>query len=625
MRPQAAVHASILLSVAAALAQIVAFGLPGDARIVAASSAPILAGVAAALAMLVAGRRVSHARVRRAWLFWSAAAGFWVISEIARSAAAATGSEAASSAALLCVILFGILAIAGFAERSPDGALSFRLFVIDAAPVVILAASAASIVYLDTGGFGPDLLLIPSAAVSSLAVVVALQLLLNWRTASMLRVTAGFSLLGATELARALHSSAADFVNPAWAGPPVVAGLLALVLAGVIRARAPDRYTPYFALDRDNGLRWLPAVAGVAGIVALGVWPLGSRHAVLLDWSLAAAMPFLTARFVLVQRASERMLDSLDRSREALRNSEGRYRDLFENAHDIVFTTDLAGNFTSINRAGVEMMGYTREEIVAMNLADLAEGESLERARAGLRGKLAGAAEETVYELEFVTKGARRIPFELSTRLVSENGEPVAVQGIGRDASERRAYEQDLQRQVLHDSLTGLANRDLFADRIEHALARRSSGTCSTAVLFLDLDGFKAVNDTFGHQAGDLFLVEIAVRLRSCLRSADTCARLGGDEFAILLEESSVEAAAEVADRILAAFRPPVSIGGQEVFPSVSIGVVLADAGESGDVLLRNADVAMYEAKASGGKCHVLFEAATPSVASALRELASSP
>jgi len=171
-----------------------------------------------------------------------------------------------------------------------------------------------------------------------------------------------------------------------------------------------------------------------------------------------------------------------------------------------------------------------------------------------------------------------------------------------RDITHRVALEEQLVHRAFHDEMTGLANRALFTDRVEQAMLRASRDAQRTAVLFLDLDDFKEVNDSLGHAAGDALLQQGADRLRACLRSGDTAARLGGDEFAVLLE-GCVDDGAEatrVAERISNAFARPFSLEGREVFATASIGMVVSDGGESGDDLLRNADLAMYIAKKRG-------------------------
>jgi diguanylate cyclase (GGDEF)-like protein len=171
-----------------------------------------------------------------------------------------------------------------------------------------------------------------------------------------------------------------------------------------------------------------------------------------------------------------------------------------------------------------------------------------------------------------------------------------------RTADQKR-LEEELTHQAFHDSLTGLANRALFKDRVGHALARQQRRRRSLAVLFLDLDRFKAINDSFGHASGDALLMAVSGRLLGCVRAEDTVARLGGDEFAILVENLASDSEVNiVADRVLAAFRDPILIEDREVVVAASLGVALSDTGtESADDLLRNADLAMYGAKGNGG------------------------
>jgi diguanylate cyclase (GGDEF)-like protein len=189
-------------------------------------------------------------------------------------------------------------------------------------------------------------------------------------------------------------------------------------------------------------------------------------------------------------------------------------------------------------------------------------------------------------------------------RVVNLLDEP-AVAGLVmnlQDITDRKAVEEQLTHQALHDALTGLANRSLLRDRIDLALKRSQRSGCYPAVLYLDLDGFKSVNDTLGHDAGDRMLVEVASRLNGAIRAGDTVSRLGGDEFAILIEQSNLDIheASTTADRVLQVLGVPVEIEGQLIGVSVSIGIALADESSTPTSLLRDADIAMYQAKSSG-------------------------
>ncbi len=209
----------------------------------------------------------------------------------------------------------------------------------------------------------------------------------------------------------------------------------------------------------------------------------------------------------------------------------------------------------------------------------------------------------------WVSVGQRQIFCE-ARLLPNEQGYPIA---IIRNVTERKQIELELRSGAIHDPLTSLPNRRFFMEKAAQAIALKStSAAYSFAVLFIDLDNFKWVNDSLGHQVGDQLLVEIALQLKACLRPQDTVARLGGDEFAILLHEmASIEAAVAVANRIQQALTLPLLPGYPEVCASASIGISLGTEGDdSVEALLNHADRAMYRAKALGGSRYAVFDAA---------------
>jgi diguanylate cyclase (GGDEF)-like protein/PAS domain S-box-containing protein len=200
-----------------------------------------------------------------------------------------------------------------------------------------------------------------------------------------------------------------------------------------------------------------------------------------------------------------------------------------------------------------------------------------------------------------------RVAFTVSP--IAKNGVPMGAVVVLRDVTRQRALEHDLRHQALHDALTGLPNRKLFLDRLEHAITRARATAEDAAVLYLDLDGFKKVNDSLGHNAGDLLLRTTADRLAGALRTHDTVARLGGDEFAVLLEDADLPTVERLAQDCLDALNQPFRLQHREAVISVSIGVVPGAAGYGdADEVLRNADVAMYAAKSRGKACYQIFE-----------------
>ncbi|MGH9284951.1 MAG: putative bifunctional diguanylate cyclase/phosphodiesterase, partial [Acidimicrobiales bacterium] len=208
-------------------------------------------------------------------------------------------------------------------------------------------------------------------------------------------------------------------------------------------------------------------------------------------------------------------------------------------------------------------------------------------------------------------------------RLSHLNGEWIPVEALGvdlhddsgaggllvtmRDVSWRQAREEELRHLALHDGLTGLANRELFHDHLAHAFAARRRSAGRQAVLLVDLDGFKTINDSLGHAAGDEVLVTVGERLRSRARPCDTVARLGGDEFAVLVENTTLAEVESLARRLIDVIRLPIALLGKEVVVSGSLGIAAGDQATDTEALLRNADVAMYRAKAAGKGCYKVF------------------
>jgi diguanylate cyclase (GGDEF)-like protein/PAS domain S-box-containing protein len=293
------------------------------------------------------------------------------------------------------------------------------------------------------------------------------------------------------------------------------------------------------------------------------------------------------------------------------RRSEARFRSLVAHSSDLITVLDEDGLVTYQSPSIERVLGYPVDDVLGTRFrALLAEADRprLEQLIAGG----AGASDAHTFECSLQHRDGTSLRFEVQhTDLLHDEH----VRGVvlnSRDISERKAFEDQLAHQAFHDPVTGLANRALFADRVEHALMRAQRGFPDIAVLFIDLDDFKTVNDSLGHAAGDLVLQEVGRRLRIALRPTDTVARFGGDEFAILLEGvSDMALAADAAARILQALEIAMDIDGTEVFPRASIGICLVDRQtEVVDAaeLLRNADVAMYMAKRDSKGSYRVFE-----------------
>ncbi|MBX7062617.1 MAG: PAS domain S-box protein [Pyrinomonadaceae bacterium] len=425
------------------------------------------------------------------------------------------------------------------------------------------------------------------------------------------------------------------------------------------------------------------------------------------------------------------------RAEDALRESEARFRDLVENANDLIYTHDTNGNFTSLNRAVELVTGYSRDELLKMHYVDIVAPEFIETA-SNMKPRMSESDKATMYEIEIIAKDGQRITLEVSTRMMYADGVPVGIQGLGRNITEKRIAERkiletvslfsstfestadgivvmSLDRQIvtynkkfgdmwglpvhegkvkdademighlcaqleepelfisdldalyndtqlamnsivrlkdgriyerysqpqfadgepvgrvccfrditertlaeerlrhyaLHDPLTELPNRAAFMNHLRDAVAKSErSEFAHFAVLFLDLDRFKVINDSLGHTIGDKLLVAIAEKLSSCVRPGDIVARLGGDEFTILLQRSSnPREVAKIAERLQIRISEPFKLDNYEVFTTASIGIVLSgQIHRTAEDFLRDADAAMYRAKEGGKARFEIFD-----------------
>lgn len=309
-------------------------------------------------------------------------------------------------------------------------------------------------------------------------------------------------------------------------------------------------------------------------------------------------------------RQLETVVAELRESEHMVRRSEERFRSLVRNASDIITVLEADGTIRYESPSVERVLGYRPEDLVGKNVFDFVHPEDIRQVREIAGTNLAQGGVIPPVEVRFRrTDGSWRYLEAIANNLLDDP----SVGGIvvnSRDVTERRALEAQLRRQALHDPLTGLPNRTLFRDRLDRSLARAARGGETVALLFLDLDDFKAVNDSLGHGAGDELLVAVGERLLELLRSADTVARLGGDEFTVLLDNGATEdEASRTAERILRGLKPPFTIRDHELTINASIGVaVSAEKDQRPEDLLRRADLALYRAKRAGKRSYVLSE-----------------
>lgn len=278
---------------------------------------------------------------------------------------------------------------------------------------------------------------------------------------------------------------------------------------------------------------------------------------------------------------------------------EQRFHSLTKHANDIILLVNQDGLIVDANNRALEMFGYSYQQIMELKINELRPAEDLESSieqRRQLEEK--GAL---LFEALFLKRDGSTFPAEVSARLIQLEGHTY-FQGILRDITERKIAEKQIKHLAHHDSLTGLPNRNLLQDRVRQNLARARRNGNKCAILFLDFDRFKNINDSLGHSVGDGVLKEVAERLQSCLREGDTVARVGGDEFVILLSDlEDALPAVNVAQKITALGTRPYEIEGQKFRLTISIGICLfPEDGDDYESLLKNADSAMYHAKNAG-------------------------
>jgi diguanylate cyclase (GGDEF)-like protein/PAS domain S-box-containing protein len=287
-----------------------------------------------------------------------------------------------------------------------------------------------------------------------------------------------------------------------------------------------------------------------------------------------------------------------------LHQSEERFRRVFDDSAVGMSTVDPEGRFQAVNQAFCEITGYTEAELLVMTPSEFTLEDDVVRSHDALALLLSGATQSLDMEKSYVRKdGAIVNVFNSLSAIQDPDGNVVGVAGVTQDVTDRRRAENALAHQAFHDAVTGLPNRNLFLDRLELAVARSARHHNMTAVLFLDVDRFKWVNDSLGHAAGDTLLRSIAERMQESLRAGDTLARFGGDEFAVLCEDVvDVNEAIVVAQRLSATFVAPFILeDDRAVTVTASVGIAMANsAANRPEALLRDADSAMYRAKERG-------------------------
>ena len=396
-----------------------------------------------------------------------------------------------------------------------------------------------------------------------------------------------------------------------------------LVAVGVaLRAGAP-----IYKMWKENFL-WtsLTSIAGAsaAAIIAQAINVIGI-YAFLATVPIVAVLYFTYATYLknvesaaeqaeLAQKHVEELSHHIaeqERISRALEESEKYFRNAFDHAAGMAIVSPQ-GNWLQVNESLCAMLGFSPEELLAADLQRVTHESDLGNDLANLYQLLEGKISNYHVEKRFIHKFGHSVWVLQSASLIrNEDREERQVILQIQDISDRKRAEEQIHYAAFHDALTGLPNRTLLADRLSMAVERsKRIKEYQFAVLFIDLDRFKIVNDSLGHDMGDKLLIDLSRRLENCVRKMDTIARLGGDEFAVLVDDiTDTRTAIEIAERIQEALKDPFDLDGHEFFTTASIGIAYSETGyERPEDILRDADTAMYRAKSNGKARHEVFD-----------------
>ncbi len=468
---------------------------------------------------------------------------------------------------------------------------------------------------IDAGADRPIALVISLAYPISDVVVVTIVLFMLARVRRTRTVPMPLALVGFGLVTFAVSDSGFAYLtltNSYASGNEIDLGWLAGFLLIMLAALKPARPMP----ERESGpvgdrplVVLLPylAVLGAVGTSMVELLRSGQVDA-FVSWDRSALILLIVGRQILTlmeNRSLTRHLETRVHDRTAeLRASEQRFQALVQHSSDVVTMVDANAIVVYQSESIERVFGYDAAALTGQSLAALLDPREAARLREALDSVSHRPYGTLTLEIDIPHRTGRLCQAEVTiTNLLSDANVGTLVLNT-RDVSERKQLETQLVHEAFHDGLTNLANRALFKDRVDQAMLRRHSIEERATVLFLDLDGFKEVNDSLGHASGDQLLIQLAERLRASVRPDDTVARFGGDEFAVLIQPLGLDPDHEpiaVAARILDSIREPFLIDNQELHVRASIGI--ADAGgdaEDADQLMRNADLAMYRAKATG-------------------------
>jgi diguanylate cyclase (GGDEF)-like protein/PAS domain S-box-containing protein len=358
---------------------------------------------------------------------------------------------------------------------------------------------------------------------------------------------------------------------------------------------------------------WKPAafwcIVGMAG--GQGAIALGMVHSFVSQPAVHGLAVLVALCLVSVIRLQGATAIGKERAEADLRNSEDRFRSLVQNASEVIMVLDREMRITYLGEAIERLLGRPPSEYIGLHALELTHPDDAEATRASFAELLAkpGATETFEARVRHADGSWRWVEAAVSNQL--DHPSVCGITAIFHDVTERRELAASLNFHAHHDPLTGLPNRRAFLDLLEQALVQCRRHSKTLALLFCDLDRFKLVNDSLGHGMGDSLLVKVADRLAGALRDQDVLARFAGDEFAILLHDADAVTAASVAERLVGSLAQPIMLGERERKVSISIGIAVSDPTDQPGDLLREADLAMYQAKDRGRGRWALFDTDT--------------
>ncbi len=561
---------------------------------------------------------------RRGWALLALSVGCWFVSNALAAFFEWTRGEilpVPSSADVPSTIglVLSVLALLSFLKPALSSATRMRTLLdalMIASALVFVGWALAFEAAYQSAGDGPERMLtlaypVTDIVLVSLVIVTALRARRQSRAPWALLGT-GLGLFAIAHTASAYLQVARASVSGGLDDVTWIAGCLLVGLAALAPAEDP---LPEWSESRPGGaagvlVPYVPVVlAGAVGLQRLGDGGLST----FLMGNAAVVLVLLMTRQVLAQFENldlARELEGKVMSRTAdLEREERRFRSLAQNTNDIVTIVDAHGIIRYLSPSVERTLDFGPDQLVGTHLGELLHPDERSETLALVAASAAPPAPPTVLAEQRLRR--RDGSWCLTELNVCNLLDDDAVEGIvvtSRDIGDRTALENQLRHQALHDPLTGLGNRTLLQDRLDHALDRGRRSGSTVALLLLDLDGFKQVNDSFGHIMGDRLLVEVARRLSDSVRLGDTVARMGGDEFAVLLENAEDDLPTIVAQRILYRLRAPTTLDGKSLMTAASLGLVVGSALVStGADLLRNADLAMYRAKAKGKNVYEVY------------------